>query len=112
MALSVNQMSSDTDTGTRAVDTNSSKSVTNTTRAGTIITMEDSDFKPTDASVPLYDEIVLVNDEDDPPHTATSGTGSDDPNSGKIFDTNIIKGGEQSTPLQLTGVNVGDEIPH
>ena len=60
----------------------------------------------------LYDEIVWVNDEDDPPHTATFGTGSDDPNSGKIFDTDIINGGEQSTPLQLTGVNVGDEIPY
>lgn len=45
-----NQMSSDTDTGTRAVNTNSSKSVTNTPSAGTIITMEDS-FEPADANV-------------------------------------------------------------
>jgi len=105
-----NQMSSDTDTGIIVVNTNSSKSVTNTPSAGIIITMEDSDFKPADATVPLYDEIVWVNSEDDPPHTATSGTGSDDPNSGKIFDTDIINGGEQSTPLQLTSVNVGDEI--
>jgi uncharacterized membrane protein len=73
-----NQMSSDTDTGTRAVNTNSSKSVTNTPSAGTIITMEDS-FEPADANVPLYDEIVWVNGEDNPTHTATSGTGSNDP---------------------------------
>jgi hypothetical protein len=73
-----NQMSSDTDTGTRAVNTNSSKSVTNTPSAGTIITMEDS-FEPADANVPLYDEIVWVNGEDNPTHTATSGTGFNDP---------------------------------
>ena len=60
-----NQMSSDTDTGTRAVNTNSSKSVTNTPSAGTIITMEDS-FEPADANVPLNDEVVWVNGEDNP----------------------------------------------
>jgi hypothetical protein len=37
---------------------------------------------------------------------------STDPNSGKIFDTSIIDSEEQSTPLQLTDVKVGDEIPY
>ena len=50
--------------------------------------------------------------DDDPPHIATSGIGSDDPDSGKIFNTGIINGGEQSTPLQLTGLRLGDEIPY
>jgi plastocyanin len=111
----LNQMSSDTDTDTdttSAVNTDSTETVTNPTSAGIIINMEDSDFEPEDARVTLNHDIVWINDEDDPPHTATSGTGSDDPNSGKIFDTGIINGGEQSTPLQLTGVKVGDEIPY
>jgi hypothetical protein len=54
---------------------------------------------------------VWVN-EDTVPHTSTSGTGAEDPNSAKIFDTSIINGGEESAPLQLTGVNEGDEVPY
>ena len=74
--------------------------------------MKDSDFEPEEAQVPLNDNIVWVNHEDDPPHTATSGTGSDDPDSGKIFNTGIINGGDQSAPLQLACVRVGDQIPY
>jgi hypothetical protein len=51
-------------------------------------------------------------DEAEVPHTATSGTGAEDPNSGKIFDTSIINGGEESSPVQITGVKEGDEIPY
>ncbi|HEX6377718.1 MAG TPA: hypothetical protein VFZ60_01395, partial [Nitrososphaeraceae archaeon] len=40
------------------------------------------------------------------------GTGGEDPASGKIFDTSIINGGEESAPLQLTGVKEGDEVPY
>jgi plastocyanin len=68
--------------------------------------MKDSDFEPEEAQVLLNDNIVWVNHEDDPPHTATSGAGSDDPDPGKIFKTGIING-EQSAPLQLAGVRVG-----
>jgi hypothetical protein len=50
--------------------------------------------------------------KDTVPHTATSGTGAEDPNSGKIFDTSIINGGAESSPVQLTGVKEGDEIPY
>src|SRR5919109_3790997 len=53
----------------------------------------------------------MVN-EDTVPHTATSGTGAQDPNSGKVFDTSIINGGQESSPVQLTGVKEGDEIPY
>jgi plastocyanin len=45
-------------------------------------------------------------------HTATSGKDSSDPNSGKIFDTGIISDGEESAPIQLKGVDVGDEITY
>jgi plastocyanin len=69
------------------------------------------DYEPDDAEVPLSDNIVWVN-EDTVPHTATSGTGAEDANSGKIFDTSIINGGEESSPVQLTGVKEGDEVPY
>jgi plastocyanin len=69
------------------------------------------DYEPDDAKVPLNENIVWKN-EDSVPHTSTSGTGVEDPNSGKIFDTSIINGGEESSPVQLTGVKEGDEIPY
>jgi plastocyanin len=69
------------------------------------------DYEPEDTEVPLNENIVWVN-EDTVPHTATSGTGAEDPNSAKIFDTSIINGGEESAPQQLTGVNEGDEVPY
>jgi plastocyanin len=117
----LNQMSSDTDSNsdididrdtTGAANTDNTETVTNPDIAGTTIAMQNSDFEPEESRVPLGDEMVWINNEDDPPHTATSGTGSDDPDSGKIFDTGIINGGDQSTPVQLVGVKVGDEIPY
>jgi plastocyanin len=86
--------------------------------AGTTITIlsggsvqGNPDYEPDDAEVPLSDNIVWVN-EDTVPHTATSGTGAEDANSGNIFDTSIINGGEESSPVQLTGVKEGDEVPY
>jgi plastocyanin len=86
--------------------------------AGTTITIlsgssvqGNPDYEPDEIDVPLNDNIVWVN-EDTVPHTATSGTGAEDPNSGKIFDTSIINAGEESSPAQLTGVKEGDEIPY
>jgi plastocyanin len=69
------------------------------------------DYDPDEADVPLNENIVWVN-EDTVPHTATSGTGAQDPNSGTIFDTSIINAGEESSPVQLTGVKEGDEVPY
>ena len=69
------------------------------------------DYEPDDAEVSLNENVVWVN-EDTVPHTATSGTGGEDPASGEIFDTSIINGGEESAPLQLTGVKEGDEVPY
>jgi plastocyanin len=86
--------------------------------AGTTITIlsgasvqGNPDYEPDVAEVPLNDNIVWVN-KDTVPHTATSGTGAEDANSGKIFDTSIINGGEESSPVQLTGVKEGDEVPY
>jgi plastocyanin len=69
------------------------------------------DYEPDDAKVSLSGDLVWKN-EDSVPHTATSGSGVEDPNSGKIFDTSIINGGEESSPVQLAGVKEGDEIPY
>ena len=89
-----------------------------TPAAGTTITIPSGasvqgnpDYEPEDSEVPLNENVVWVN-EDTVPHTATSGTGPEDPNSGTIFDTSIINGGQESSPLQLTGVKEGDEVPY
>lgn len=67
------------------------------------------DYDPDAAQVPLGNKIVWDN-QDSVPHTATSGTGPSDPDKGKIFDTNIISGGEKSKPIELTGAKEGDTI--
>jgi plastocyanin len=69
------------------------------------------DYNPDTAKVSASDKIVWVN-EDTAAHTATSGTGATDPDSGKIFDTSIINPGEKSTPQTLKGVKEGDEVPY
>jgi plastocyanin len=69
------------------------------------------DYDPDTAEVPMNEKVVWVN-EDTVPHTATSGTGLEDPDSGTAFDTSIINGGESSAPQELKGVNEGDEIPY
>jgi plastocyanin len=105
--------------GGGAATTESGESATTkTTAAGTTITIlagssvqGSPDYEPEDAKVPLNDNIVWVN-KDTVPHTATSGTGAEDPNSAKVFDTSIINGGEESAPQQLTGVKEGDEVPY
>ncbi len=68
-------------------------------------------FDPNDAQVPLGNKIVWVN-QDNVPHTATSGTGSSDPNSGKVFDTTIINPGESSKPVDTKDMKVGDTIAY
>src|SRR5215212_10403610 len=69
------------------------------------------DYNPDTAKVPMNDNVVWVN-EDTAAHTATSGTGAADPDSGKVFDTSIINPGEKSTPQALKGVKEGDEVPY
>jgi plastocyanin len=69
------------------------------------------DYEPDDAQVPLDTKIVWQN-ADSVPHTATAGTGPEDPNSGQIFDTGIINNGESSEPQELVGAAEGDEVPY
>jgi plastocyanin len=91
---------------------------TGETAAGTTIIIRagssvqgNPDYEPDDAKVSSSGNLVWKN-EDSVPHTSTSGSGVEDPNSGKIFDTSIINGGEESSPVQLTGVKEGDEISY
>src|SRR5215208_7004436 len=69
------------------------------------------DYNPDTAEVPMNEKVVWVN-KDTSPHTATSGTGAEDPDSGTVFDTSIINGGESSAPQELKGVKEGDEVPY
>jgi plastocyanin len=69
------------------------------------------DYDPDAAQVPISNKVVWEN-QDTVPHTATSGTGPSDPNSGKLFDTSIINGGEKSTPIELKGVSEGQTISY
>jgi plastocyanin len=127
-ATTTNNDSATSSTTTNATATNATATTNDTsqesgveageTAAGTTITIPagasvqgNPDYEPDDAKVPLNENIVWKN-EDSVPHTATSGTGVEDPNSGKIFDTSIINGGEESSPVQLTGVKEGDEISY
>lgn len=127
-ATTTNNDSATSSTTTNATTTNATATTNDTsqesgveageTAAGTTITIPagasvqgNPDYEPDDAKVPLNENIVWKN-EDSVPHTSTSGTGVEDPNSGKIFDTSIINGGEESSPVQLTGVKEGDEIPY
>jgi plastocyanin len=61
--------------------------------------------------VPVGNKVVWDN-QDTVPHTATSGTGPQDPNSAQLFDTGIVNGGEQSTAVELQGVSEGQTIPY
>ncbi len=96
--------------GTSVGDSTASEGIIINVLAGSSV-QGTPDYEPDDAEVSLTENVVWVN-EDTVPHTATSGTGGEDPASGKIFDTSIINGGEESAPLQLTGVKEGDEIPY
>jgi plastocyanin len=69
------------------------------------------DYDPDAAQVPVGNTIVWDN-QDTVPHTSTSGTGPQDPNSAQLFDTGIINGGEESTAVELQGVSEGQSIPY
>jgi plastocyanin len=60
-------------------------------------------YDPTPATATSDALITWVN-QDNVPHTATSGTGPDDPNSGKLFDSSIITpNGKHSVPASKLG---------
>jgi plastocyanin len=69
------------------------------------------DYDPDSAQVAVGNKVVWDN-QDTVPHTATSGTGPQDPQSGQLFDTSIINGGEQSPAVELQGVSEGQTITY
>jgi plastocyanin len=69
------------------------------------------DYDPDAAQVPVGNTIVW-NNQDTVPHTATSGTGPQDPNSAQLFDSGIINGGEESIAVELQGASEGQTIPY
>ena len=69
------------------------------------------DYDPDDAKVPLGNKVVWSN-ADTAIHTATSGTGASDPNSGKAFDSGFVNGGEKSKEIEIKGAKAGDTIAY
>ena len=64
------------------------------------------DFDPDELKVKKGDKIT-VNNADTMPHTVTNGESGSDPNSGKLFDTSIINGGD-SAEIDTTAVDAGE----
>ena len=69
------------------------------------------DYDPDPAEIPLGNKIVWDN-KDSVPHTATSGTGPEDPESAALFDTELVMGGEKSPEITLEEVGEGDAIDY
>ncbi|HZB64506.1 MAG TPA: plastocyanin/azurin family copper-binding protein, partial [Nitrososphaeraceae archaeon] len=63
------------------------------------------DYDPKELTVKKGDKIVVDN-VDTMPHTVTNGESGSDPNSGKLFDTSIINGGD-SAELDTSTVDAG-----
>lgn len=61
--------------------------------------------------MPLGNKVVW-NNADTVPHTATSGTGPSDANSGARFDTSFINPGEKSTEIEIADAQAGEAIPY
>lgn len=74
-------------------------------------TQGNPDYEPDAAEVPLGNKIVWEN-KDTVPHTATAGTGPNDPESGAAFDTDIVLGGEKSDPVDTASFAEGDEFDY
>jgi cytochrome c oxidase subunit II len=63
------------------------------------------DYDPDELTVKKGDKIT-VNNADTMPHTVTNGESGSDPNSGKLFDTSIINGGD-SAEIDISAVDAG-----
>jgi plastocyanin len=63
------------------------------------------DYDPEELTASAGAEVTVVN-QDTLPHTVTSGTGPQDPESAQLFDTSLINGGESAT-LSLAQVTPG-----
>ena len=63
------------------------------------------DYDPDELTTAAGSDVTVAN-QDTVPHTVTSGTGPQDPNSAQLFDTSLINGGESAT-LSLAQVAAG-----
>ena len=63
------------------------------------------DYDPDELTVKKGDKIT-VNNADTMPHTVTNGESGSDPNSGKLFDTSIMNGGD-SAEIDTSTVDAG-----
>src|SRR5919199_1821467 len=68
-------------------------------------------YQPAESKVPLGSKVVWQN-KDTTVHTATSGSGASDPNSGKVFDTKMINAGSNSDPVEIKNAKVGDVVAY
>ena len=68
-------------------------------------TQGNPDYDPDELTVKKGDKIT-VNNADTMPHTVTNGESGSDPNSGKLFDTSIINGGD-SAEIDTSAVDAG-----
>jgi plastocyanin len=69
------------------------------------VTLTSPDYDPDELTVKKGDKIT-VNNVDTMPHTVTNGESGSDPNSGKLFDTSIINGGD-SAEIDTSAVDAG-----
>ena len=90
----------------------SSQKITTTTATGvTLKILEGSsiqgnpDYDPDELTV-KKGETIKVDNVDTMPHTVTNGESGSDPNSGKLFDTSIINGGD-SAEIDTSAVDAG-----
>ena len=93
---STEQRSSEAGSNGTATTTTSSGKITNSTAAGTKVSiveeaseMGDQAYDPNPVKIKSGDSVTWTND-DSQIHTVTSGTGSDDPNLGKDFDSSML----------------------
>src|SRR5918911_1729970 len=68
-------------------------------------------YEPADGKAPLGGKVVWQN-KDTTVHTATSGSGPTDSNSGKAFDTKMINAGSNSDPIEIKNAKVGDVLAY
>src|SRR5918992_2662363 len=110
-----------TNATTTAADTGGAATTTPTTPAATAaaatltipmgaVTPGNPAYEPASLTVKKGDAIDVVN-EDSSPHTVTSGTGLEDPNAGKMFDTSIINAAA-SAQLATADLEAGEYDYH
>src|SRR5215204_2877082 len=107
------QQQPSTTNATSAASSSSGNATSSTATGGgvTLTILEGSsiqgnpDFDPDELKVKKGDKIT-VNNADTMPHTVTNGESGSDPNSGKLFDTSIINGGD-SAEIDTATVDAG-----